>query len=764
MGERELLDQAREGFLALDVSEAVKGAALKHLEDWLIHDKFEGLSSEALAGEGLGSATPGGYRPLLEWIITNGQFELLLDSFYQVMPFGTGGRRGPVGIGPNRINPYTMASSVQGHVTYLKQRFGEETGLKVVVAYDVRRYSDLRRLYPTDVPNPLVGLSSKDFAHLATAVYCAAGVQVYLLADELEDYISTPELSFLIRHYGAHGGLNVSASHNHPDDNGGKFYNDRGGQEIPPYDEQMVKIVETISGIESMSYGDALASGLVQPVTKADRKAYLDLNLGLCLRSEAGPAKIVFTPLHGTGANTVGACLNAMGFAEGEQFFTVESQRECRGDFANVKFRTPNPEVPESLEAGIKLAKEVGADLVLATDPDADRLGGAVPWQGEYAFVNGNEFAVLVTRYRLESLQRAGKLPKNPVVLKTQVTTELMARIAKSFGAQVVGDLLVGFKYVGDIIDHLERDGRFRDVEAGLDDFVVAAEESHGLLVTPHIRDKDAAGAAVVLAELTSELREKGSSVYEYLIDTYKRYGYHRNYLRSTIMQGAAGTASIAQIQQELRENPPAELAGLKVATLNDYWDTRQYGEFKSETDRSARNFLTFHFEGGLKASIRPSGTEPKNKVYIEKPSGPLGPDASDEEFLALRSRIDGEVEEFSNAFMKYMLAIVDVELPDYAYRISDLVSLERKRHFGEHFVPEFESRTRAALGSEAGQEATGDWIDSELSSYGPDARLLVADAFRSYLAEEREQVPDKAEILAAEERLFFPSATSIPP
>ena len=754
LGDRELLGQARQGLLALDVSEDLTATALDQLGAWLSRDKFEGLIDDG----------PGSYRPLLEWMIAGGKFALLLDSFHQVMPFGTGGRRGPVGIGPNRINPYTMASSVQGHVAYLRQRFGENTGLQVVVAYDVRQYNDLRQLYPGDVPNPLLGLTSKDFAHLATAVYCAGGVGVCLLEDELEDYLSTPELSFLIRHYGAQGGLNVSASHNHPDDNGGKFYNDRGGQEIPPYDEQMVNIVETITDVESMPYADALASGLVQPIAAADRKAYLDLNLGLCLRSTSGEAKIVFTPLHGTGRNTVGACLNSMGFEEGKQFFIVASQREYRGDFAHVRFRTPNPEVPESLEAGIELAKEVGADLVLATDPDADRIGGAVPWQGDYAFVNGNEFAVLVTRYRLESLRRAGKLPKNPVVVKTQVTTELMARIADSFGAQVVGDLLVGFKYVADIIDQLERAGRFGDVRAGLNDFVVAAEESHGLLVTPHIRDKDAAGAAVVLAELTSELREKGSSLYEYLADTYKRYGYHRNSLRSTIIQGAAGTVSIARIQQELRENAPSEISGLKVAALNDYWDTGKYGEFKSDTDRSARNFLTFYFEGGLKASIRPSGTEPKNKVYIEKPSEPLGPNASDDELRELRSRIDGEVERFSNAFMKYMLAIVDVELPDYAYRISDLVSLERKRHFGERFIPEFESKTWALLRGEIVEEAVSDWIDSELSGYGPDARLLVGSAFRSYLEQARDQTPDKSEVLVAQERIFFPSIMSVSP
>lgn len=746
MAETELLALARDGLSSLDVAEEIRVAALVHLEDWLTHDKFKGLASGDRAD----------YQPLLAWMIEAGKFDLLLDSFYQVMPFGTGGRRGPVGIGPNRINPFTIASSVQGHVVYLRERLGADADLKVVVAYDVRQYADLRQLYPPDVPNPVMGMSSKDFAHIATAVYCAGGVQVYLLPDELNDYISTPELSFLIRRFNAHGGLNTSASHNHPDDNGGKFYNDRGGQEIPPYDEQMVNIVEGIKTVDIMPYGEALTSGLVHTITPADRQAYIDLNLALRLGSGTGGAKIVYTPLHGTGRNTVGVCLQAMGFAEGKQFFTVPSQQEYRGDFANVKFRTPNPEVPESLDAAIEVAKQVEADLILATDPDADRIGGAVPWKGDYAFLNGNEFAVIVTRYRLESLKRAGKMPARPLVLKTQVTTELMSRVAQSFGASVIGDLLVGFKYVGDIIDHFERQGRFGTVEAGPEDFIAAAEESHGLLVTPEVRDKDAAGAAVVLAELAAELKEAGGTIYGYLIDTYKRYGYFRTMLRSTIMQGAAGTAAMKQIQQHLRTNPPSAVAGLRVESVNDYWDTAKWGDFKSETDRGARNFITFQFEGGLKASVRPSGTEPKNKVYIEKGSEPLGADVPDDQFDELRRAVDAEVEEFSNAFMRMMLAIVGVELPGYCYLISDLVALERKQHFARVFLPELESRTQALAAGEGDKGQLNQWIDAELRTYGPDARLLVAKAFRAYLAEARRSDPARAAVLDLEEQIFF--------
>ena len=743
---QELLDRTRAGFEKIDLDPEIKQSALIHLEGWLARDKCDGL----LDGR------PSDYRPLLEWMITSEKFDLVLDSFYQVMPFGTGGRRGPVGVGPNRINPYTMASSIQGHVQYLRELIPAEQELKVVVAYDVRKYEDLRQFYPRDLPNPVFGFSSKDFAHIAASVYCAGGVAVYMLPDEQNDYISTPELSFLIRRLGAHGGLNVSASHNHPDDNGGKFYNGKGGQEIPPNDERMVKIVETISEVEGMPYEAALQTRLIRPITPEHRQAYVDLNLALRLRSEAGGAKIVFTPLHGTGRNTVGRCLNAAGFEEGKQFFTVEAQREYRGDFANVKFRTPNPEVPESLDLAVEEANRVGADIALATDPDADRIGAAVRRNGEMVFITGNELAIILTRYRLESLQRAGKLPATPLVLKTEVTSGLMATIAKSFGAQVIGDLLVGFKYVGDVLDQLERTGRFGEMKAELNDFVLAAEESHGLLLTPEIRDKDAAGAAIVLAELTSELKESGKTLYNYLIDTYKRFGYCRNLLRSTIMQGAAGTAAINKIQERLRSDPPLSIGGVNVLSISDYWDERAFGAFKSDTDRSSRNLLTINLDSGLRAVIRPSGTEPKNKVYIEKAAEPLGAGASDEAFETMRKAIDDEVLAFSNAFMATMLKLIDVELPAYALEISDLVSLENKRHFAETFVPGFDERAKAVLDKQLDAETVQTWIDSELKNYGADARLLVAPAFRSLLVARRRDEPGRESLFAFQEELFF--------
>ena len=716
-----LLRSARDGVESVDLPASIKASALGHLEEWLAADKLAGLLE------------PSDYTGLLQWMVEARKFDLLVDSFYQVIPFGTGGRRGPVGVGPNRINPYTIASSVQGHVEYLKRRFPETAALSVVVACDVRRFHNLRGTYPSDVPNPLIGLSSRGLARIATSVYAASGVAVYALPDGTHDYISTPELSFLIRRIGTHGGLNVSASHNHPDDNGSKFYNGEGGQEIPPDDEELASIVEQIREIRVDPRSGSGNSGLVRDVPAEARQAFIDMNLGLRLRQRPGRGKFVFTGLHGTGTRTVGRCLEEMGFAEGRQLEYVQKQCAVRSDFKHVKFRSPNPEVPESLERGVQLARDVGADLVLATDPDADRLGGASRDGSRYKFLTGNEFAAIITRYRLESLQAAGSLPSRPLAIKTEVTTDLIRKLVESKGGVVIGDLLVGFKYIANVLASLETKGRFRDLSATLDDFVIAAEESHGFMLTPAVRDKDAAGAAVVLAELTSDLAARGETVYDYLIDTYKRYGYHANTVRSTVMQGATGSANIRKIQQELRDTPPRSIGGRAVLGVNDYWDRSKYGPFLSETDKSSRNLISFSVEGGIKATIRPSGTEPKNKLYLELAAPPLGSDATRADFEAHRSEVDREVKEFSNQFLSEMLSLIGISVPGYAFDVSDLVALQHKVDFCSRFLPEFERKADAVLSSGGREAAVSDWIDQTLAPYGPDARALVRRAFDAY-------------------------------
>lgn len=734
---RSLLEAAGRGIASVDLQPEIKRAALASLEQWLAENRFAGLIE------------PSDYTGMLDWMVRSEHFDLLVDSFYQTIPFGTGGRRGPVGIGPNRVNPYTIASSVQGHVEYLRQRFPDGTQLQVVIAYDVRSFHNLRGTYPATLPNPLLGLGSKELARTAASVYAAAGIRVHTLPSDSGELISTPELSFLIRHLGAHGGVNISASHNHPDDNGAKFYNAEGGQEIPPDDEELASIVERIGTIQTADYAEAVATGLVRFVPDSARSAYVDMNLALRLRADAGPGVFTFTGLHGVGVNTVGRSLDAMGYARNAQLFYVESQCEFRSDFKNVTFRSPNPEVPESLAEGIALSREVGADLLLATDPDADRLGGAARDGDDYQFLTGNEFAVILTRYRLESLERAGRLPARPLAIKTEVTTDLMRKLVESKGGVVIGDLLVGFKYIAAVLRSLESAGRFRDIEASLDDFVVAAEESHGFMLTPDVRDKDAAGAAVVLAELASELRGRDATVYDYLLDTYKRYGYHSNTVRSTVMQGAAGSANIRSIQRMLREDPPRTIGGRAVLGVNDYWDESRYGPFLSQTDRSSRNLISFAVEGGIKATIRPSGTEPKNKLYLELAANPLGPAATREQFQAHRDSVDRTVKDFSNRFLAEMLALIGVRVPEYAFEISDLVALQYKVDFCDRFLPEFAERAAAASDSVL-ERAVSAWVDDTLRPYGPDARMLVRRAFEAYAATE-----PRSERIEAQRRIF---------
>ena len=717
----QLLAAARRGIGSVDLPLEIKEGAVANLEEWMAADKFAGLVS------------PSDYKPILHWMVEAGMFDLLVDSFYQMIPFGTGGRRGPVGIGPNRINPYTIASSVQGHVQYLRNRLPDANGLKVVIAYDVRRFHDIRGTYPAELENPLVGLSSQDLGRIAASVYVAAGVTVITLPAASGDYISTPELSYLIRWLGAHGGLNVSASHNHPDDNGSKFYNAEGGQEIPPDDEELAAIVEQVRDIRTAKVGEVEASGLVVDVPEEARRGFIDMNLNLPVRNGASAGKFVFTSLHGTGVNTVGRCLEEMGYRRDSQLFYVEKQCEYRSDFKYVMFRSPNPEVPETLGMGIERATEVGADLLLATDPDADRLGGAARDCDRYAFVTGNEFASILARYRLESLESAGRLPIRPLGIKTEVTTDLVRKLVESKNGVVIGDLLVGFKYIAAVLGSLERTGRFRDVSATLDDFILATEESHGFMLTTEVRDKDAAGAAVILAELTSDLCNRGMSIYDYLVDTYKRYGYHSNTVRSTVMQGATGSANIRKIQQLLRDATPTAIGGREVLGINDYWDESRYGPFLSDTDRSARNLISYSLEGGIKATIRPSGTEPKNKVYLELAAAPLGPDATRAEFESHRQSVDREVKEFSNRFLSQMLSLIGVSVPEYAFEISDLVALPFKVDFCDRFLPEFEGRAESVLQGECDESSVDSWIDETLRPYGPDARVLVRNAFDAY-------------------------------
>jgi phosphoglucomutase/phosphomannomutase len=405
------------------------------------------------------------------------------------------------------------------------------------------------------------------------------------------------------------------------------------------------------------------------------------------------------------------------------------------------------------MERAVRVAEACGAEIVMACDPDADRIGVCARAHDRYRFFQGNEIAALVVHYKLEKLAALGRLPRRPLVIKTEVTTELVAAIARKFGAALVGDLLVGFKYHGHVLERIERG----DYPGGfaLADFVAGVEESHGVLVTPEIRDKDAAGAAILLAELASELADQGRTLVEYLDQIYLELGYFANRLTSTVMTGATGLANIRRIQAALRETPPAELGGMRVVEVIDHLDeSGPHGPLLSQTDAASRDVLVFRLEGGVRAILRPSGTEPKNKAYVEVPLPPLGVAAGAAALERQKEEGDRRTLEIADALSQQMLRVIGVDLPRFALRVSGLVSLDKRIDFAHRFVPELIDRARA---NPATAQLSA-WIDAELESYGKDARGLTADALRAFLAEERSASAARAPraALDAIERAFF--------
>jgi len=690
-----MLERAAEGMSTLAVGQATRDQALANLGRWLTEDVF----------------VP--YRAQIEGLIDRKKWEVLLDSFYQVIPFGTGGRRGSCGIGPNRINPWTLATSVQGHVEYLQDRFPDED-LRVVIAYDVRVYRDRGGVYDPARPNPVLGLSSRDFAELAARVYAGNGVEVYMPKRGDDRCMSTPELSWAIRRLRTQAGLNVSASHNPPDDNGGKFYNQQGGQEIPPYDEAMVKRVEQVTEVRTLSWQKAKDSGLLRPLPD-DAHASFVVHVAQRTRTPSRSAVVCYTPLHGTGVNTVLPVLRAAGFV----VHPVLEQMSQDGDFPTVPFRAPNPEVPRAFDLAVLHAEEVGADLVLATDPDADRIGCVVRHDGGWRFLTGNEIGLLVAHHVLANRPKGGA---RPIVVQTEVTTGAIARMARAEGAQVVDWLLVGFKYIGEVLRNLETTGRVpgSDITGSIDDFVFGVEESHGVLITPYLRDKDAAGGALFLAELASVAKDGGKTLVDVLDGLSDTYGYVRNHLISIVMRGAVGRERIGAVQQSFRASQPAEIGGRKVTAFHDRRDPNgPFGCIVSSTDAASRDVLVFELGSQARVILRPSGTEPKSKVYVEVRGEPG----------AARAAVDAEAERLGEAFVDEMLARVDLAVPGWAHAVNDLVAIESKIHFASMVVPALVARIGRA-------EEIDAWFDEAIRPMGKDARRLVDRALLRFIAD----------------------------
>jgi len=630
-----IIEKVRVGFKTLDVLVEHQIEALKWLEMWLTEDIFRD------------------YVPQIKYLIESEKWDFLLDAFYQVIPFGTGGRRGLVGIGPNRINPWTIQASAQGHSQYLIKQYGEEAKKRgVVLAYDVRKYTQ-KGVYDDSLANPVMDLDGPELAKAAAVVYAANSIKVHVF----DGARSTPELSFAIRHLNAVSGDMFSASHNLPTDNGKKVYDNFGGQLIPPYDQILVdEVTNNVAEIKIMDFDEAEDKGLVTYIDEDVDNAFIEAVCNMSLSDERG-IKISYSPLHGTGLSSIYRALRELGFDVALDARTSNPS----GDFENVTFNIPNPEVIESFETSIPFAEEIKADLIISSDPDADRIGVMARHNKSFEFIDGNEIGIMLTNYVVSKYRDKGILNTNNIVIKTGVTSSLIEGIAQENKINCIADLLVGFKYIGDEMNKLEDDGR-------IDDFVIGAEESHGILTGIYCRDKDAAGAAVWIAELAAELKKDGKTLVDYLNEIYSKYGFCHNYLTEIRLLGAKGMEQIAVIMTHLRDNPVESFGEFVVAEKIDRWEGAPQPHL-SATDTASRNVLIFKIDSledtkSIKATVRPSGTEPKIKMYFEvygEPGDLKQIDAEKEKIIGLRKRLE-------RAFMLYCYRLLGVDFPERGF------------------------------------------------------------------------------------------------
>jgi phosphoglucomutase len=506
----------------------------------------------------------------------------LTDSFYRDLEFGTGGLRGLMGPGSNRVNKYTIGAATQGLANYLNKTYPNEK-IKVAIAHDSRNNSDV-----------LAGITAD--------VFSANGIHVYFF----EALRPTPELSFAIRHLGCKSGVMLTASHNPKEYNGYKAYGADGGQFVSPEDKAVLSEVAAITSIDDVKF--TRVSENVELIGEEIDQIYLDKITELSVSPEAiqrqKDLKIVYSPIHGTGITLVPKALKQFGF---ENVILVEEQSTPDGNFPTVVY--PNPEEKEALTLALKKAQDVDADLVLATDPDADRVGIAVKnTENEFILLNGNQTGSLLINYLLSAWQEKGKLTGNEYIVKTIVTSNLIEEIAKAKNVKFY-NTLTGFKYIGEIMTQLE----------GKQTFIGGGEESYGYLIGELVRDKDAVVSAAFIAEMTAFYKDKGSSLFEALVNTYLEYGFFKEKLISITKKGQSGAEEIVAMIEKFRTNPPATLGGSKVIALKDYGkrvETDLVAGTTQPIELPKSDVLQFITEDGSIVSARPSGTEPKIKFY----------------------------------------------------------------------------------------------------------------------------------------------------
>jgi phosphoglucomutase/phosphomannomutase len=528
------------------------------------------------------------YTPFAAQVVEQleaGDFKTLDDVFWTVIPFGTGGRRGRMfPVGSNAINDRTIGESAQGLADYVKQVRPDRPDLSCAIAYDTRH-------------------RSRHFACLCAEIMAAAGFKVFLL----DDYRSTPELSFAVRYKHADCGIMVTASHNPPSDNAVKVYWSNGGQLLPPHDEEIIKRVAAVEGVIRMDFDLASATGLIQTCHSEIDSHY---HKAVLLTARGGPRdlKILYSPMHGVGASSVVPILHKAGFND-VVLFGPHSAPD--GDFPNVPGHVANPENPATFDAPIAEARRISADLVLSTDPDADRLGCAAPVSagGPWRTFTGNQIAALLLEYLLESGKAAGSLSPQHYVTTTLVTTGMIRRMADAYQVTAVDDLLVGFKWIAGEIE-----------KRGAERFVFGAEESHGYLAGGHARDKDAAVAALLMSELAARLKAQRQTLHQKLDSLFWQYGCHAEKTISLSMPGSEGMADMRRLMDRFRAAPPVQLAGLTVSRIRDYEQrtvrTPAGGSAPLDGPKGDLVFLDLAEKGNY-AAVRPSGTEPKIKIYL---------------------------------------------------------------------------------------------------------------------------------------------------
>jgi len=537
------------------------------------------------------------FRGEIEALVQSKSMDELTERFYQDLAFGTGGLRGVIGGGTNRMNPFVVRRATEGLARYVVREGDKPEGeLRAVIAHDSRRYS-------------------VEFALQAALVFASHGIKTFLFSS----LRPTPELSFSVRYLKASVGVVVTASHNPPEYNGYKVYWSDGAQIVAPHDKAIIQEVESVGDLKTlMSKEEAMDKGLLTYIDSELDDAFVAMVKRQSVRPEllkerGSTLKVVYTPLHGTGAMMVERVLGELGVT----VVTVPEQREPDGEFPTVSF--PNPEEAKAMELAVRLGEQEKADIVMGTDPDADRLGIAVPDGSEYRLITGNQLGVLLVDYIFGGMKDLGVLPDDPVFVKTVVTTEMQRLVAEYYGARVV-DTLTGFKHIATVMRNLE-------AKAGSGTYVMGDEESYGYLIGTEVRDKDAITAAVLTAEMALYHVSRGNSVVGRLNELYERFGYHEEIQVSRYFKGQSGTAVMASVMERLRSAPPTEMAGSPVGIIRDYLDHTTLdvstGSRTQDIDLPTSNVLQFVCEDRTVVSARPSGTEPKIKFYASVCSAP---------------------------------------------------------------------------------------------------------------------------------------------